>query len=54
MLEEEKGTGTICRNGPEDASHKGCLSPFSCNASTGNTKALDGRGDDEFWGPTDL
>ena len=24
----EKGTGTICRNGPEGASHKWCLSPF--------------------------
>jgi hypothetical protein len=23
------GTGTICRNGPEGASHKWCLSPFS-------------------------
>ena len=24
----KKGTGTICRNGPEGASHKWCLSPF--------------------------
>ena len=24
----EKGTGTICRNGPKGASHKWCLSPF--------------------------
>jgi HD-like signal output (HDOD) protein/GGDEF domain-containing protein len=24
----EKGTGTFCRNGPEGASHKRCLSPF--------------------------
>jgi tetratricopeptide (TPR) repeat protein len=27
---EEKGTGLICRNGPEGASHKSDLSPFSC------------------------
>ena len=25
----KKGTGTICRNGPEGAAHKWCLSPFS-------------------------
>jgi deoxyribonuclease V len=25
---EEKGTGTICRNGPKGAAHKLCLSPF--------------------------
>ena len=25
---KEKGTGTFCRNGPEGASHKRCLSPF--------------------------
>ena len=25
----EKGTGTICRSGPEGAAHKWCLSPFS-------------------------
>ena len=24
----EKGTGAICRNGPEGALHKWCLSPF--------------------------
>jgi len=27
-IEGEKGTGTVCRNGPEGASHKRCLSPF--------------------------
>ena len=27
----EKGTGPICRNGPEDASHKSDLSPFPVN-----------------------
>jgi succinate dehydrogenase / fumarate reductase iron-sulfur subunit len=25
---KEKGTGTFCRNGPEGAAHKRCLSPF--------------------------
>jgi 4-amino-4-deoxy-L-arabinose transferase-like glycosyltransferase len=28
---EKKGTGTICRNGPEGAAHKLYLSPFSLN-----------------------
>ena len=28
----EKGTGTICRNGPDGASHKWCLSPFHSEA----------------------
>ncbi len=31
---EEQGTGAICRNGPEGASHKWCLSPFSPRGST--------------------
>ncbi len=29
MACEKKVTGTVCRNGPEGASHKRCLSPFS-------------------------
>ena len=28
----EKGTGTICRNGPAGAAHKWCLSPFRLRA----------------------
>ncbi len=31
----KKGTGTICRNGPEGAAHKWCLSPFSDELAAG-------------------
>jgi hypothetical protein len=31
----KKGTGTICRNGPEGAAHKWCLSPFSDELASG-------------------
>jgi hypothetical protein len=31
----EKGTGTFCRNGPEGAAHKRCLSPFPAWLLTG-------------------
>jgi len=33
-LEEKKGTGPICRNGPEGASHKLDLSPFAAEVRT--------------------
>jgi hypothetical protein len=26
--ERKKGAGSICRNGPEGAAHKWCLTPF--------------------------
>jgi DNA helicase-2/ATP-dependent DNA helicase PcrA len=32
IAEAEKGTGAVCRNGPEGASHKRCLSPFPASA----------------------
>jgi len=34
----KKGTGTFCRNGPEGASHKRCLSPFSATDPVGRAE----------------
>jgi len=36
----KKGTGPICRNGPEGASHKLDLSPFSGNPFSGNNAPI--------------
>ena len=48
-----KGTGPICRNGPEDASHKRDLSPFPCDALLAACREVaDGKLDAEF--PVDV
>ncbi len=40
IAEPEKGTGTVCRNGPEGASHKRCLSPFPAGAAVDEERRL--------------
>ncbi len=41
--EEKRGTGTVCRNGPQGASHKRCLSPFSPPLTGADVLAVVGR-----------